>query len=117
VWAFLAAATENLPGDHGWRTSLGLAMIPAIALTAGGIWLPETPNSLCERGHTERARRILCSIRGTQEVDAEFEDIQEAARIACEVPIKSFADPFPHPSVLVPGHLISDGVCPCCIQT
>ena len=34
----------------GWRLSLALAGLPAIVLTLGGIFLPETPNSLIERG-------------------------------------------------------------------
>ena len=34
----------------GWRISLALAGLPAIVLTLGGIFLPETPNSLVERG-------------------------------------------------------------------
>jgi len=113
----LATAVADLPGSRGWRIALGLAMLPAIVLTVGGILLPETPNSLCERGITELARRYLCRIRGTQEVDAEFEDIQEAARIACEVPINLSAVAYrfhSHHLLLVFGE---DGVCPSCIQT
>jgi len=34
----------------GWRLSLALAGLPAIVLTMGGLLLPETPNSLIERG-------------------------------------------------------------------
>jgi hypothetical protein len=34
---------------HGWRLSLGLAAVPAFVLLAGGIMLPESPNSLIER--------------------------------------------------------------------
>ena len=37
---------------------------------AGGIILPDSPNSLIERGHKEKGRQILCKIRGTEEVDA-----------------------------------------------
>ena len=33
----------------GWRLSLGLAAVPALILLAGGILLPESPNSLIER--------------------------------------------------------------------
>ena len=42
---------------------------------AGGILLPETPNSLIERGHLEEARRVLKKIRGTENIDVEYEDI------------------------------------------
>ena len=42
----------------GWRVSLGLAGLPAIVLTIGGIMLPDTPNSLVERGFEEEGRRV-----------------------------------------------------------
>ncbi len=38
----------------GWRLSLGLCMVPATVLLLGGIFLDDTPNSLCERGHPEK---------------------------------------------------------------
>jgi Sugar (and other) transporter len=41
----------------------------------GGILLPETPNSLIERGHLEEARRVLKKIRGTENINVEYEDI------------------------------------------
>ncbi len=40
------------------------------AAPAGGIILPDSPNSLIERGHKEKGREILEKIRGTSEVDA-----------------------------------------------
>lgn len=45
----------------GWRVSLGLAGIPAIVLTIGGIVLPDTPNSLVERGFEEEGKRVSAS--------------------------------------------------------
>jgi MFS transporter, SP family, sugar:H+ symporter len=44
-------------------------------LSAGGILLPETPNSLIERGHLEEAQRVLRKIRGTENIRVEYEDI------------------------------------------
>ena len=46
-WINLGAQQLN---PWGWRLSLALAGLPAIVLTLGGIFLPETPNSLIERG-------------------------------------------------------------------
>ncbi|KAG0485981.1 hypothetical protein HPP92_010060 [Vanilla planifolia] len=40
----------------GWRLSLGLATVPAILMFLGGLILPETPNSLVERGRLRRPR-------------------------------------------------------------
>ena len=42
----------------GWRVSLGLAGLPAIVLTIGGIVLPDTPNSLVERGFEAEGRKV-----------------------------------------------------------
>lgn len=61
--------------NHGWRISLAVAGGPAIALFIGSLLLPESPNSLVERGRPEQARRILERLRGTPQVDAEFNDI------------------------------------------
>ncbi|KAK4280925.1 hypothetical protein QN277_012477 [Acacia crassicarpa] len=66
----------------GWRLSLGLATVPATFMFIGGVLCPETPNSLVEQGRTEEARAILEKIRGTINVDAEFEDMIEASREA-----------------------------------
>ena len=76
---------EHLPNDQGWRTSLALAGLPAVILTLAAILLPETPNSLAERGHIEQARRILEKIRGTDDVTAEMNDIIAAAEEASQV--------------------------------
>jgi sugar porter (SP) family MFS transporter len=59
----------------GWRISLGLAFIPGSILLLGGLFLPDTPNSLVERGHFQKAREVLRRIRGTPDVDVEYETI------------------------------------------
>jgi len=41
----------------------------------GGIFLPNTPNSLVELGQPERAKAVLQRVRGTPKVDEEFESI------------------------------------------
>ncbi|KAL3693619.1 hypothetical protein R1sor_007270 [Riccia sorocarpa] len=66
----------------GWRLSLGLAAVPAFTLTFGGFFLPETPNSLIERGHFDQGRKVLEKIRGVHNVDLEYEDLLEASRIS-----------------------------------
>lgn len=73
--------TQNIK-PWGWRLSLGLAAVPALLMTIGGIFLPETPNSLIERGHLEKGRAILEKTRGTKHVDAEFEDMLDASALA-----------------------------------
>lgn len=73
----------------GWRLSLGLASVPALLMTLGGIFLPETPNSLIERGLKEQGRHVLEKIRGTQDVDVEFQDMIDASEFA-----RSIQHPF-----------------------
>lgn len=68
--------------NWGWRLSLGLAAVPALLMTVGGILLPETPNSLIEQGKKEKGREILEKLRGTKNVDAEFEDMIEASELS-----------------------------------
>ena len=70
---------------HGWRYSLGLAVVPAIMLILGSFFLPDTPNSLIERGHQAEGKAVLRKIRGVENVDAEFEDIVEASELANQV--------------------------------
>ncbi|KAJ6802400.1 putative sugar transport protein 13 [Iris pallida] len=69
----------------GWRLSLALAGIPAMLLTGGALLVTDTPNSLIERGHLDEGKAVLRKIRGTDNVDAEFDEIVEASRVAQEV--------------------------------
>ncbi|KAL6226534.1 hypothetical protein ACLB2K_000496 [Fragaria x ananassa] len=66
----------------GWRLSLGLAAVPAVLMFVGGLFLPETPNSLVEQGRLEEGRMILEKVRGTTKVDAEFADLLDASNAA-----------------------------------
>ncbi|PIN09174.1 putative transporter (major facilitator superfamily) [Handroanthus impetiginosus] len=73
----------------GWRLSLGLAAFPATLMFIGGLFLPETPNSLVEQGRLEEGRRVLEKVRGTPKVDAEFQDLIDAS-----VAAKAIKHPF-----------------------
>jgi MFS transporter, SP family, sugar:H+ symporter len=86
--------TQNIR-PWGWRLSLGLAAVPALLMTVGGILLPETPNSLIERGKVAEGRRVLERIRGTADVDAEFTDMVEASELAntIEHPFRNILEP------------------------
>ncbi|XP_059638178.1 sugar transport protein 14 [Cornus florida] len=66
----------------GWRLSLGLATVPATLMFVGGLFLPETPNSLVEQGKLEEARKVLERVRGTNNVEAEYQDLVDASRAA-----------------------------------
>jgi sugar porter (SP) family MFS transporter len=62
----------------GWRWMLGLAVVPGALLGLGMLAMPETPRWLAKHGHAETARKVLARIRGTQDVQAEFREIQSA---------------------------------------
>ncbi|CAK9261261.1 unnamed protein product [Sphagnum jensenii] len=64
----------------GWRSALGLEAIPAILVTVGALFISETPNSLVQRGYREQGKKTLQRIRGTQDVEVEFDDILIAAK-------------------------------------
>ena len=79
IWVaqWINYGTQNMH-PHGWRLSVGLAIVPALILFLGSLIIPDTPNSLVQRGKIEQARRTLERVRGTPNVDAEFTDIVEA---------------------------------------
>lgn len=63
----------------GWRVSLALAAVPAIIMTTGSLGLPDTPNSMIERGQHEKAKVMLIKIRGTDNIQGEFDDLLAAS--------------------------------------
>ncbi|GER44705.1 major facilitator superfamily protein [Striga asiatica] len=74
--------TAKIKGGWGWRVSLGLAGIPAGLLTLGALLVVDTPNSLIERGHLDEGKAVLKRIRGTPNVEPEFQELVEASRVA-----------------------------------
>ncbi|KAK9904668.1 hypothetical protein WJX75_000080 [Coccomyxa subellipsoidea] len=76
--------TQHIPG-YGWRISLMFAGVPALVLTLGGLLLPDTPNSLIERGHEDQGKQVLRDIRGVDNVEEEFQDIKAACERAALV--------------------------------
>jgi len=63
-----------------WRWMLGLAVIPGALLGAGMLSLPETPRFLARHNHFDLARSVLVKIRGTQDVEKEFQEIKVASQ-------------------------------------
>jgi sugar porter (SP) family MFS transporter len=74
---------------YGWRVSLACGAIPALMLTIGALVLPDTPNSLVLRGRKEDGRKVLERVRGTSNVNVEYDDICEAVDVA-----KSIKNPY-----------------------
>lgn len=62
----------------GWRWMLGLAVVPASALLAGMLFLPESPRWLMKNGQGETAVAILRRLRGEKDIEWEINQIQNA---------------------------------------
>ena len=62
-----------------------MAGIPAVLLTLGALFVVDTPNSLIERGRLEEGKTVLKKIRGTDNIELEFQELVEASRVAKEV--------------------------------
>lgn len=78
---------------HGWRLMLGFAVVPALLMLLGGLFLPESPRYLATVGREGEARVVLTALRGKgnpQVVEAELEDIKSAS----DTPKGSFKDIF-----------------------
>ncbi|XP_040361957.1 sugar carrier protein C-like [Rosa chinensis] len=69
----------KIEGGWGWRLSLGGAMVPALIITIGSLILPDTPNSMIERGQHEEAKTQLRMIRGVDDVSDELNDLVMAS--------------------------------------
>ncbi|KAK4431675.1 Hexose carrier protein HEX6 [Sesamum alatum] len=78
--AFINYGTVRIRGGWGWRISIAMAGVPAAFLALGALFLPETPNSLIQYSNDhEKAKKMLQKIRGTDDVQAEFDDLIEAS--------------------------------------
>ncbi|KDP20877.1 hypothetical protein JCGZ_21348 [Jatropha curcas] len=75
----------KIHGGWGWRLSLGGAMVPALIITVGSLVLPDTPNSMIERGQHEEARSQLRRVRGVDDVEEEFADLLHASEESMKV--------------------------------
>jgi hypothetical protein len=61
-----------------YRYMLGLAGIPSVIQFVGFIFLPESPRWLVGKGKLKQGLASLQKIRGTPDVDEEFEEIKRS---------------------------------------
>ncbi|CAL9131930.1 unnamed protein product [Musa acuminata var. zebrina] len=87
----------------GWRLALGLAGVPAIMLCLGSMVIAETPTSLIEREMLMEGLAMLKKIRGTDNVDAEYEEILHACEMARQVkqPFKNLMKRSSRPQLVI----------------
>lgn len=73
------AAQATWYNATGWRWMLASEGIPAAPFLFLLLLVPESPRWLLQTGHTEKAKRILASLLGHEEAEAEVRDIQAAS--------------------------------------
>lgn len=67
-----------LTGNGGWRWMFGLGVVPAIGLTFGMWFLPDSPRWLVSRSRVEQAKEALARLRSPEEIEPEIKDIQQS---------------------------------------
>lgn len=72
-------ASQKIKAGWGWRISLAMTSVPATFLILCALFLPETPNSLIHHGKShDKAKHVLERVRGTPNVQAEYDDLLKA---------------------------------------
>ncbi|MDZ7733618.1 MAG: sugar porter family MFS transporter [Acidimicrobiia bacterium] len=64
-------------GDH-WRTMLGIAALPGVALLVATLRAPRSPRWLMKEGDRASARESYVRVRGDGSVDADLDAVQHA---------------------------------------
>ena len=84
----------------GWRGMFAIACIPAVTLGVGMFFMPDSPRWLVSHGFTAKAKKVLQKIRGTKEVEKEFNDIQTSLKQQSGS-FKELLTPFLRPALIV----------------
>ncbi|MCU4296115.1 sugar porter family MFS transporter [Brevibacterium permense] len=62
--------------DHVWRYMLAVAVLPAIALLVGMIFLPESPRWLISKKRDGQALEVLKQVRSDERAEAEMREVE-----------------------------------------
>lgn len=93
--------TQFVP--YGWHISLGLAGLPALLLILGSLMVPDTPNSLVDRGYVEEARATLIKIRGTDS-KSPAPLLAQLLVLCCKLIVLHCAAQLPHGNITTTIH-------------
>ncbi|KAJ7968197.1 Sugar transport protein [Quillaja saponaria] len=92
-------------GDSGWRISLGSAAVPAIIMTVGSIFIPDTPSSLIQRDKIQKARQSLTQVRGNEsDIESKLNELishNEARKAANSQPFKTIVERQYRPQLIL----------------
>jgi SP family galactose:H+ symporter-like MFS transporter len=67
--------------DGSWRWMFGIGLVPAILLSIGMIFLPESPRWLVKKNKIDQATKTLQRLRSSSNVSAEIEEIRNSFEI------------------------------------
>lgn len=67
--------------EGSWRWMFGIGIIPAILLSIGMIFLPESPRWLVKRNMIDQAKKTLQQLRRTENVSVEISEIQNSLQV------------------------------------
>lgn len=78
------AVIFNVWGEHEgvWRYMLAVAVLPAIALLIGMLFLPESPRWLISKKRDEQALEVLKQVRSDERATAEMKEVELLAEQA-----------------------------------
>ncbi|KAH8111386.1 general substrate transporter [Phellopilus nigrolimitatus] len=94
---FIEFGCSYINGTASFRIPWALQMIPAIVLSVGMLWFPESPRWLVDHGHEEDALEILADLHGKGDKDnalvqLEFEEIKQQVHFEKTEGAKSYVD-------------------------
>lgn len=77
------AAIVNLYPEiqHNWRIMLAIPALPGTLLWIGMLMMPESPRFLVRRGETDKAIKVLKTLRLPEQVDQEIKEIQQIVKV------------------------------------
>ncbi|MFD6415273.1 sugar porter family MFS transporter [Streptomyces sp. NPDC060194] len=91
-----------LADSGGWRTMFALAVIPAVALGVGMLFLPESPRWLVGNGRSGDARAVLTRLRPAgHDVERELAEIADAAGGGASGSLRDLRQRWVRPALLV----------------
>ncbi|KAG8769376.1 hypothetical protein FRC15_004616, partial [Serendipita sp. 397] len=101
---FVQFGCSYIEGKASFRIPWGVQMIPAIILSVGMMWFPESPRWLIDHGREDEALEILAEVHGKGDPNAElvqleFAEIKEQVYFEKQHGAKSYKD------LLAPGVL------------
>jgi len=102
VTGILVAYIVNLAlaASGGWRLMLGLAVVPALVMLFGMLFMPETPRWLVSKDREPEAREILRRSRDEAAVEKEIHDIKSVERQE-EGGVRELLAPWVRPALVV----------------